>query len=554
MINIEFDYNKEITIIQAKTKDKFKDVINKYIQKSFLDLNFLSFLTNDKEINPENEVEKIMNEKNKEYKYLRVIVQVIDKSKEIICPECQESCKLRINNFKLELFDCKNKHVHNNINIKDFPLTQKINNSKIVCAECKVRNKGNSPCDEFYTCIDCAPKIICSLCKPKHEPKHKIINYIQKDYICTKHYKPFIKYCTHCNKNICTLCEGEHTGHENIEDIEERMKEEKKKLFQRKEEIESFNTNIKYIIQKLKEIKDIMNIYCEIINNLIYETTNQNYRVLQNIRAINADNGIYEALNVINQIKDIEDKFTPIFNFYNAISDEIMGNTPLSNGLNKTTINYKIVEGDTEIKLFGKNFVENNKSNCHLLIDGEPNKLCVYYKLSDDKKTKQNIEIKLIETKPITNIANIFDGCNSLQSITDWNGSNIEDMSYMFCNCYKLKSLPDISNLETNKVKNMNNIFRGCSSLKSLPDISRWNTENVMDMSSMFLDCSSLETLPNISNWNINKVENMSYMFAGCSSLNSFPKIDNWLNNDKIKQDEMFKDCKEGIIPKKTNK
>ena len=131
MINIEFDYNKEITIIQAKTKDKFKDVINKYIQKSFLDLNFLSFLTNDKEINPENEVEKIMNEKNKEYKYLRVIVQVIDKSKEIICPECQEPCKLRINNFKLELFDCKNKHVHNNINIKDFPLTQKINNSKI---------------------------------------------------------------------------------------------------------------------------------------------------------------------------------------------------------------------------------------------------------------------------------------------------------------------------------------------------------------------------------------------------------------------------------------
>ena len=70
----------------------------------------------------------------------------------------------------------------------------------------------------------------------------------------------------------------------------------------------------------------------------------------------------------------------------------------------------------------------------------------------------------------------------------------------------------------------------------------------------MFLNCSSLESLPNISNWNINKVENMSYMFAGCSSLNSFPKIDNWLNNDKIKQDEMFKDCKEDIIPKKTNK
>ena len=46
----------------------------------------------------------------------------------------------------------------------------------------------------------------------------------------------------------------------------------------------------------------------------------------------------------------------------------------------------------------------------------------------------------------------------------------------------------------------------------------------------------------------------MSYMFAGCSSLNSFPKNDNWINIDKIKQDEMFRDCKEDIIPKKTNK
>ena len=556
MINIEFNFNNEITIIQAKVKDKFKDVINKYLQKSLLDPNFLSFLANNKEINPEEEIEKIMNEKNKEYKYLTIIVQVIDKSKEIICPGCQEPCRIEVYNYKLKLLGCKKKHSHDNIYIKDFPITQKINNSKTKCNECKVKNKGNSPYDKFYICLNCNNKIICSLCKPNHYQKHKIINYEQKDYICTEHYEHFIKYCNQCKKNICSSCEKEHIEHGNIEDIQEGIKEEKRKLFERKNDIELFNINIKFIVEKLNEISDTMNAYHEIINNLIntYETKNQNYRVLQNIRAINAANEIYESLNLINQISEIDDKFIALFNFYNSISDENIEEISLSNKLNQISIKYNIIKGDTEIKLFNKYFVDNNKNNCHLFIDGEPDKLCEYYKLSNEQKTKNDIEIKLIETKPITNIANIFDGCNSLQSITDWNTKNVEDMSFMFCNCYKLKALPDISNLTTNNVKNMSNIFRGCCSLKSLPDISIWNVENVVDMNSMFFGCSSLESLPNLTNWNINKVENMNYMFAGCKSLKSFPDLTNWVNNNNIKQDDMFKDCPENIKPKKTKK
>lgn len=266
MINIEFEYNKKITIIEAKVDDKFKDVINKYLQKSLLDSKFLSFLVHGKEKNQEETIEKILEEKDKIYKYLKVIVQDFVQSKDIICPQCHEPCMIKINNFKIELSSCKNKHNSNDIKVKDFPDTQKVNNSKIECSECHNKNKGSSPYEEFFICKDCSYKIICSSCKPKHEQNHKIINYDQRDFICEDHNNPFIKYCTHCNKNICSSCEEEHTKHkkvknnekinennyikDNIKDIGKLMKEEKFRLYEKKNEIEIFNINIKYIIGK----------------------------------------------------------------------------------------------------------------------------------------------------------------------------------------------------------------------------------------------------------------------------------------------------------------
>ena len=48
MAQIEFNYNQNLTIIQANLNDKFKDVINKYLQKSSLDSNKVFFLANGK--------------------------------------------------------------------------------------------------------------------------------------------------------------------------------------------------------------------------------------------------------------------------------------------------------------------------------------------------------------------------------------------------------------------------------------------------------------------------------------------------------------------------
>ena len=80
-----------------------------------------------------------MNTVNKETNTIKIIVNLIGekaeevfiKSKDIICPKCQESCKIKIKKGKIKLYDCINKNITDNIKIKDFPDTQKINISNI---------------------------------------------------------------------------------------------------------------------------------------------------------------------------------------------------------------------------------------------------------------------------------------------------------------------------------------------------------------------------------------------------------------------------------------
>ena len=60
---------------------------------------------------------------------------------------------------------------------------------------------------------------------------------------------------------------------------------------------------------------------------------------------------------------------------------------------------------------------------------------------------------------------------------------NVTNMGYMFTNCDKLTSIPQ---LNTSKVTNMYKMFNYCSKLTSIPQL---NTSNVTDMRDMFSDC-----------------------------------------------------------------
>ena len=586
MIEIEFNYNQHYSTIQANLNARFEEVINKYIQKSYLNPSSIYFLANGKRINPKDTVEKQMNDMNKQNKNLKVLVQVIEdgntkkevieKSKDIICPKCLEPCRIKINDFNLELFGCSNNHINDNIKITDFFETQKINISNIICNNCKIKNKGNSPNNEFYTCLNCQTNL-CLLCKQNHNSNHNIIRYDQKNYICQEHNENIIKYCIKCNKNICFSCEEDHDKHKTIflGDLKPNMNEIKNKLLEMKKVIDLFTYKMNNMIKHLNELNDIVKIYYEININIFnsYQRQNRNYQILQNIKEININNKIYEKLNNINKIIDIKDKFINIIDLYNKICEQNSEinlekphllnenkNMKKSNNdnkssvekLNQITIIYNINKNEKKIKLFGKNFLIHNKDNCHLLIDGKQNELCEFYQLNNNQKKNNTLKIKLIENKKIIDMSSMFDNCKSIVSLPDiseWNTKNVNNMSRMFAVCQSLKSLPDISDWDLKDVTNLRAMFQCCYSLVSLPDIAKWNTKNVTDMSYMFNHCWELKSLPDISKWNVKNVSNMNYMFKECTSLSSFPDIAKWDINEELQKEDMFKNCNKSIIP-----
>ena len=72
MIEIVFDYNQQITNIQAQLNEPFKEAINKYLQKSLLDPKSIVFFTNGHSINPEKTIKSQMNTLNKHNNTIKV--------------------------------------------------------------------------------------------------------------------------------------------------------------------------------------------------------------------------------------------------------------------------------------------------------------------------------------------------------------------------------------------------------------------------------------------------------------------------------------------------
>ena len=72
----------------------------------------------------------------------------------------------------------------------------------------------------------------------------------------------------------------------------------------------------------------------------------------------------------------------------------------------------------------------------------------------------------------------------------------------------------DISEWDVSEVTDMTYMFYKCDKLKSVGDISSWNVSNVTDMAFMFYDCKNFNQ--DISGFDISNVKNISGMFNNC--------------------------------------
>ena len=138
---------------------------------------------------------------------------------------------------------------------------------------------------------------------------------------------------------------------------------------------------------------------------------------------------------------------------------------------NEINIIYKTDE-EGEENIFGDKFVENNKNNIKLIINGDKNDLINRFNL---RKGENNIKIII-----------------------------------------------------KNKITNLEYMFYECRSLKNIKELEYLNTKDVNNFGCIFYECSSISNIKGLENWIVSKGNNFSYMFYGCSSLLDIKPLQYW--------------------------
>ena len=146
MSKVIFNYKGNNTIVLCQENEKMIEICKRYGNKIQIDINDLYFLYNGKIINIELRYDEIANGFDKERKEVSILVinkntVVLDNKKKLefpICPECNENIILEIKDYKINLYDCKNKHNINNILINEYNQYKDL--TKIECNNCKKNN------------------------------------------------------------------------------------------------------------------------------------------------------------------------------------------------------------------------------------------------------------------------------------------------------------------------------------------------------------------------------------------------------------------------------
>ena len=545
MIKVTFIYAKNKYETKIESNKTFEDIIQDYSKILKKRKEELYFLYKGKNIFINNEKLSLKKlEKNN-----NIFISVYDlnlkknttkkklTSQNTICPECKNLAFLNFNEDKITIENCINNHKFN-LSIGDFIKSQIIDEKNIKCDFCL---NSKSLYNNFYICT-CGKKV-CQLCTKSHCNKYHILYEYEQYYnICNNHMKVFVSYCSTCRINLCEKCEENHSKHKiiiykseipndtNLEGIKNEFKINIKKIIEYKKQINKLNNIFNnFIINLTNEMDQYIKLYFKILHS---SDNLKNYENLKNILNFKTPN----------LIRDISYFLLLNDNFYNKFNYLLQ---KLENSRKEITMIYKVKKDDSKIKIFGKDFVTNNKDKCFLLFDYIIYDLSEYFDIDSDKKIA-NIKIKLFEEKTINNLNSMFSDCESLSSLYDiskWNLNNIIDMNKLFSGCTSLSSLPDISRWNTEKVTNISNMFSNCKLLHGLPDISKWDTKNVTDMSGIFSNCKLLSGLPDISKWNTINVKNMNNMFSGCFALYSIPDISNWNTINVTDISNMFYYC-----------
>ena len=507
---------------------------------------------------------------------------------DILCPYCLSTAILENvdKTLKFNIINCKNFHRIKNITYDQFESVDSFPIAK--CASCSIyKNQATPPRDRFYAC-ECG-NYYCENCLTTHGEQHKKVEIENKNYKCILHDRIFNSYCLDCNVNLCDLCSQSHNkdhteilNFQHLKPNRDYINKITKAVENQKEILNTFIKNSRKLFEDIiNDIENYVNKYIIIERTLLNRynngTGNLNFQLLQNIRNYKLfhENYIFDNLNIFNI-----DENSKNLNYLNQIFMKIREGKKdikinedkiIKNDLNnEMTIKYKLKNKgyNKNIKLFDPLFIDYNKNNLTLIIDGKQEKELKEYHYAGQK---EEITVKIIEKNPVTNMSFMFNNCQELETIdfskwktinitnmeslfqlcplkeivgiSDWDTTNVISMKGMFSKCVNLEKIPDMTAWKTPNLKDISLLFNGCLSLKSKINFPKWKTPNLEDMSYLFSRCSKVTEIHNLGKLNTSNVKNMCGIFNKCEELIKLPDISSWKTQNVTDISIIFQFC-----------
>ena len=334
MVLVTFIYKGGSKSFEENMTSKMEEIFRKFSINTKVSLESIIFLYHGDKIKEDSELKALISDINQNE--IKILVQEnnnneqnenSDKilSKYPICPECGGIIRIDIKDYKINLFECDKGHELKGLTFQQYVKVQKLDETKIVCDNCKNINKAQTHENKFYKCFSCQMNL-CPICKFHHDKSHEIISYDEKDFNCRIHNESYNNYCNKCGINICLVCEVKHDNHDKISlakflpdenDLGNYYKELEDK-------IDKFNKIINEIISRMNEVVKIINIYFKIVSNHIdnFQPKKRNYQILQNINDFQKNKIILNDITEIINENDIKNKIDYIFRIYNKIKDK----------------------------------------------------------------------------------------------------------------------------------------------------------------------------------------------------------------------------------------
>jgi len=133
----------------------------------------------------------------------------------------------------------------------------------------------------------------------------------------------------------------------------------------------------------------------------------------------------------------------------------------------------------------------------------------VMYSMFEECYKLKDINIRIYDYSKVDDINSLFFNCREIEDSATQMLADIlstgsrKSLMRVFRNCWNLRDLSKISDIDLSETTSLSQTFYGCINLVDVSPISGWNVSNVYVFDEMFFGCDKLRVISPLRNWDI---------------------------------------------------